>query len=157
MLSIQKTGPGIVHVCYPPNYRAPIGVTELAALLDVTENTIHRWCRGDAIPRTARLAMESAVIGLIHCTGWELAHFAVDREGVGRLYIHNHARGFACSQVEAWGHVYSHRDALQRELSAMEIKLALMEAGRQTAAPACRFSPRAAPRRPAPPRPRLLG
>lgn len=155
MIEITKTQPGIVWVTHPPDYCAALSVAELAALLDVTENTVNRWCRGDAIPRTAQLAMESAVIGLIHCEGWQGAHFSLDRDGVGRFYLANRKRGFTCGQIEAWEHIFNHRDALARQVSALEIELALAESGRVTPPPACRFSPRRAGKRTMPrPRPR---
>ena len=155
MIQIKKTQPGIVWVTHPPDYCVALSVAELATLLDVSEQTVNRWCRGAEIPRVAKIAMESAVIGLIHCEGWQGAHFSLDRDGVGRFYLDTAKKGFTCMELENWSLVYQHRDTLTRELGELRGQLAVIQRER-IEAPACRFSPLRSGRRPPPSRPRHL-
>lgn len=147
MLTIRKVSPGCVWVQAPPDYCATMAVTVLAHLLGVTDATVYRWARGGSIPKVARLAMESAVLGLILDDAWREsgAHVCVDRDGVARFYLDACKRGFTVAELENWGHVYRHRDALTRELEETRAQLVLALAGRAPRRPPCLASLRKGP------------
>ena len=94
-------------------YCVPIGIAELAAVLEVTAQTVRRWARGAPIPRTAQLAMRTAVLGVIDHPQWTGWRIAPD----GRLWAPHgpgSRQGFTSGDLEWWGHVYETNRALWR-------------------------------------------
>lgn len=119
-IEIRKVQPGVVWVILPPGRyhqeRVEVRqVTDLAAELDVTGQTINRWARGDRIPRTVQLALRALVFGeVLH---WRWDGWCVDAEG--RFWAPNgpgSRRGFMPTEIEAWQYVFDTNRMLWQQL-----------------------------------------
>ena len=122
MVTIIKTAPNVVTISNTIErayyYRA-FSISELSSVLDVTPQTIRRWCRGAPVPKVVQIALET-LLGQIPGEGWE--HYGIHHKD-GKLYGPHTKRGFSASELDNWGMVYETVRLQKREIERLESEL----------------------------------
>ena len=109
MVTLKRVQPsGMVWIQHG-DLMAQRTVPELAAWLDVTPQTVRRWCRGSRIPMATQHALR-LLLGEID----GLPGFHVDENG--RLWAPGWKRGHTAAELENWHLVYQWLEVTRREL-----------------------------------------